>query len=234
MRSRGGAFAFWLSPRHWTPVNADALPYTLLLILAELSIGSLWITLGSDLRGGVTRGFVMTMALCIAIAAGLAYWTASGIAIGTEVDGYSIDPGPFDDMKRALVVVIVTSAIYMFCVFMGWDPIGRLFAPRSAGSRDLSDGRILLGEPGTMDPPNVPGVTHCTLGSSLTQDPGHPLAMLLGDGLVRLPSAAGRGRTRTLNFQVHTKLSGMHHFALLNEPTVYALIRGWMQEFALR
>jgi len=108
-------------------VNADALPYTLLLILAELSIGSLWITLGSDLRGGVTRGFVMTMAMCVAIAAGLAYWTASGIAIGTEVDGYSIDPGPFDDMKRALVVVIVTSAIYMFCVFMGWDPIGRLF-----------------------------------------------------------------------------------------------------------
>ena len=108
-------------------MNADALPYTLLLILAELSIGSLWITLGSDLRGGVTRGFVMTMAMCVAIAAGLAYWTASGIAIGTEVDGYSIDPGPFDDMKRALVVVIVTSAIYMFCVFMGWDPIGRLF-----------------------------------------------------------------------------------------------------------
>ena len=108
-------------------MNADALPYTLLLILAELSIGSLWITLGSDLRGGVTRGFVMTMALCVAIAAGLAYWTASGIAIGTEVDGYSIDPGPFDDMKRALVVVIITSAIYMFCVFMGWDPIGRLF-----------------------------------------------------------------------------------------------------------
>ena len=113
-------------------------------------------------------------------------------------------------------------------------PIGRIFAPRSAGSRDLSDGRILVGEPDTVDPPNVPGVTHCTLGSSLTQDPGHPVAMLLGDGLVRLPSAAGRGRTRRLNFQVDTRLSGMHHFALLNEPAVYDLIRGWMQEFALR
>ena len=55
-------------------MNAEALPYTLLLIMAELSIGSLWITLGSDLRGGVTRGFVMTMALSVAIAAGLAYW----------------------------------------------------------------------------------------------------------------------------------------------------------------
>ncbi|MBK9612341.1 hypothetical protein [Candidatus Amarobacter glycogenicus] len=108
-------------------MNAEALPYTLLLIMAELSIGSLWITLGSDLRGGVTRGFVMTMALSVAIAAGLAYWTASGIAIGKEIDGYRIDADPFDDIKRALMVVVVTSAVYMFCVFMGWDPIGRLF-----------------------------------------------------------------------------------------------------------
>ena len=108
-------------------MNAEALPYTLLLILAELAIGSLWITLASDLRGGVTRGFVMTMALCIAIAAGLAYWTADAMSIGSEVDGYRIDPGPFDDVKRALLVVMATSSVYMFCVFMGWDPIGRLF-----------------------------------------------------------------------------------------------------------
>jgi hypothetical protein len=95
--------------------------------MAELAIGSLWITLGSDLRGGVTRGFVMTMALCVAIAAALALWTAGGIDVKGSVDGYRIDEGPFDDMKRALLVVIVTSAVYMFSVFMGWDPIGRLF-----------------------------------------------------------------------------------------------------------
>jgi len=108
-------------------VNVEALPYTLLLIMAELSIGSLWITLGSDLRGGVTRGFVLTMALCVAVAGWLAYWTATGINLGSEVDGYPIDVGPWDDVKRALIVVIVTSLVYMFCVFMGWDPIGRLF-----------------------------------------------------------------------------------------------------------
>lgn len=107
-------------------MNAEALPYTLLLILAELAIGSLWITLASDLRGGVTRGFVMTMALCVAVTAGLAYWTAGTITLGTDIDGYAIDPGHYGDLKRALMVVIVTSSIYMFCVFMGWDPIGRL------------------------------------------------------------------------------------------------------------
>ena len=108
-------------------MNPEALPYTLLLILIELAVGSLWITLASDLRGGVTRGFVMTMALCVAIAAGLAYWTAGVIDLRGSVDGYRIDEDPFDDVKRATMVVIVTSAVYMFCVFMGWDPIGRLF-----------------------------------------------------------------------------------------------------------
>lgn len=108
-------------------MNVEALPYTLLLILVELAIGSLWITLGSDLRGGVTRGFVMTMALCVAITAGLAHWTAGAITLGTEVDGYRLDTGTFAEMKRALMVVIITSAVYVFCVFMGWDPIGRLF-----------------------------------------------------------------------------------------------------------
>lgn len=107
-------------------MNVAALPYTLLVILAELTVGSLWITLGSDLRGGVTRGFVMTMALCVAVAAGLTYWTAAGIDMGANIDGYRIDSGWFDPAKRAILVVIVASALYVLGAFMGWDGFGRL------------------------------------------------------------------------------------------------------------
>jgi hypothetical protein len=107
-------------------VNVEALPYTLLLILAELAIGSLWLTLMSDLRGGVTRGFVMTMSLCVAVAAALTYWTAVTIDPGTDVDGYRIDPDWFEPAKRAILVVLGASAVYTLSVFMGWDPIGRL------------------------------------------------------------------------------------------------------------
>ena len=107
-------------------MNAAALPYTLLIILAELGIGSLWLTLASDLRGGVTRGFVMTMAFSVAITIGLTFWTATSLNLGAEVDGYRIDAGPFDDFKRAVMVVLITSIVYMFSVFMGWDPVGRL------------------------------------------------------------------------------------------------------------
>lgn len=107
-------------------MNVAALPYTLLLIMAELAIGSLWVTVASDLRGGVTRGFVMTMALCVAIAAGLAFWLATSLNLGSDVDGYPIDGGWFASAKRALLVVTGTSALYMLSVFMGWDPVGRL------------------------------------------------------------------------------------------------------------
>jgi hypothetical protein len=126
-------------------VNVAALPYTLLLILAELSIGSLWITLGSDLRGGVTRGFVMTMAFCVALAAGLTYWTAAGVTVGSAVDGYRVNADWFEPAKRGLLVVIVASAFYMFCAFMGWDPLGRL-----AGIAGAIAGALVIGSLAAM------------------------------------------------------------------------------------
>lgn len=107
-------------------MNVAALPYTLLLILAELSIGSLLLTLVSDLRGGVTRGFVMTMALCVSVTAGLAYWTASTLSVGNDVDGYRLAPGWFAPARTGLAVVIAASVVYMVSAFMGWDPVGRL------------------------------------------------------------------------------------------------------------
>jgi hypothetical protein len=107
-------------------LNVAALPYTLLLILAEMAIGSLWVTTASDLRGGVTRGFVMTMALFVAIFAGLAFWTAATLHVGADVDGYRISNDWFEPAKNMLLVVLALSAVYTFAVFMGWDPVGRI------------------------------------------------------------------------------------------------------------
>lgn len=109
-------------------MNVEALPYTLLLILVELAIGSLWATLASDLRGGVTRGFVLTMALCIALVAGLAFWLAESLQIGTDIDGYPIDPSRWDEAKSSFLAVLIASTIYALAAFLGWDPAGRFSA----------------------------------------------------------------------------------------------------------
>lgn len=131
-------------------MNVEALPYTLLIILVELAVGSLWVTLYTDLRGnGVTRGFVLTMALSVAVCAGLAYWTATTLNVTADIDGYPIDPGPFGAVKQALLWVTGLSTLYMFSVFMGWDPVGRL-----AGIAGSVAGLIAVGLLATMlEPP---------------------------------------------------------------------------------
>ena len=109
-------------------MNAEALPYTLLIILIELALGSLWVTLAADLRGGVTRGFVLTMSALAAIVAGLAYWLALSLNLGPDVDGYPIDAAWYGPMRTLLLAAAAAAAFYALMVFMGWDPVGRLVA----------------------------------------------------------------------------------------------------------
>src|SRR4030042_1429613 len=39
-------------------MNVDALPFTLLILLAEFAVGGLWVLVASDLRGMVAKSFV--------------------------------------------------------------------------------------------------------------------------------------------------------------------------------
>jgi hypothetical protein len=53
---------------------------------------------------------------------------------------------------------------------------------------------------------------------------------LLGDTLVLVPSASGRGRTRRIPFKDEHghHVGATHHLALLNHPEVYERLRGWL------
>jgi pimeloyl-ACP methyl ester carboxylesterase len=59
-----------------------------------------------------------------------------------------------------------------------------------------------------------------------------PLGSWLGDLLVRVPSASGRGngKGRRIPFEVDNghELSGLNHFDLLNHPAVYEQLRTWI------
>jgi hypothetical protein len=56
------------------------------------------------------------------------------------------------------------------------------------------------------------------------------VGLLVGDSLVRPRSAVGRGRSRRIPFEsAHgLTLTGLHHFDLLNHPSIYEKLLEWL------
>jgi len=109
---------------------------------------------------------------------------------------------------------------------------------RSAGIKDLRYGYILDEEWSDQDPDqvfvnarrNVPlldGVGYYFVAASITRDPAHPVSQLLGDLLVRLPSASGAAPepARRIPFRSGAVFGGMNHIHLANHPAVYQALR---------
>jgi pimeloyl-ACP methyl ester carboxylesterase len=114
---------------------------------------------------------------------------------------------------------------------------------RSAGIRDLRQGSLVDADWRDRDPdalraeacqevPLLEGATHCFVAATITENPRHPIARLIGDYLVLESSASGRGRSRRIPFEADRGLivGGTHHVALLNHPAVYAKLRDWLDD----
>src|SRR4051794_14656904 len=120
-------------------------------------------------------------------------------------------------------------------------PFGAFLRRRSGGIRDLRHGSLVDEDWQGSDPdalraaacrevPLLPGATHCFVTATLTPNPDHPLARLVGDTLVLVPSASGRSGARRVGFRDEDGLhvGATHHVALLNHPIVYERLRDWL------
>jgi hypothetical protein len=106
----------------------------------------------------------------------------------------------------------------------------RLIEGRSAGIQDLRHG-ALVDEDWHADPEALTAVSlleHATyhfLSATLTRDPEHPLGQLIGDLLVRTPSASG-ARVEARTFPIETRcFGGVLHHQIQNHPAVYEVLR---------
>jgi pimeloyl-ACP methyl ester carboxylesterase len=112
---------------------------------------------------------------------------------------------------------------------------------RSAGIKDLRFGYTLDEEWTGKDPDgifdnnrqNIPlldSVRYHSLAATFTRDPRHPMGQLLGDLLVRVPSATGHApeSARRIPFRSGRVLAGISHLHLTNHPDVYDVIRQCM------
>lgn len=103
-------------------------------------------------------------------------------------------------------------------------PLGEIADTRSAGVRDLRHG-LVADDAAAWSLPA--GISCRLVAATLHRDTDHPLARVLGDGLVTPASAtppALSGDVRAV------RLGGMGHMRLMNEPRVYRQIREWLTE----
>jgi pimeloyl-ACP methyl ester carboxylesterase len=121
-------------------------------------------------------------------------------------------------------------------------PLANLLNVRSAGIKDLRYGACAEEDWCDCDPdelltdrchdvPFLPGARFYFVAATLSRQPGDPLGAILGDLLVRVPSASGAGRRRQVGFAIEDghHVGGLTHFDLLNHPAVYDQIRAWIE-----
>ncbi|RBY86185.1 triacylglycerol lipase [Blastococcus sp. TF02A-26] len=121
-------------------------------------------------------------------------------------------------------------------------PLSRVLAARSVGIKDLRHGTLVEADWSGRDldareaaahthVPLSDGARHFVVLATLTRDPSARTAGLLGDLLVPPLSASGdTGDDDRLAFPPDhvTRIGGLNHFDLQNDPRVYRAIRGWL------
>lgn len=120
-------------------MNLDALPYTVLIILAEFSVGSLIAVLIADGRGMAPAGFVKLSAFLVVAGAALALLSAFNVS-GDQFGGYRVDRSLFDPVRGALAAYLALAVPYAWLVLGG-----RRRASFVAGGVALGAGLVALG-----------------------------------------------------------------------------------------
>jgi len=119
-------------------------------------------------------------------------------------------------------------------------PLASVLNRRSAGIKDLGAGSLLDDDWSDRPPGSrrhggevhlLPGANHYAVSATVTTSRRNPLGRVVGDLLVHPGSARGHSRRgRHIPFPVeHTRhFGGLHHFHLLNHPSVYEALRDWL------
>ena len=169
-------------------MNLDALPYTLLLVLAEFSVGSLIAVLIADARGMVAASFVKLSAAIVLVGAALTLLTAVNVS-GADVGGYRLDEALFGPVRGVFVAFLALMAPYAWFVLR--EQKRRSFAAGGVAVAAGLAGLVLLAY--QVSPPTwgFAGALHSVLVAALALGLVSE-AMILGHWYLVSPRLPGR------------------------------------------
>ncbi len=115
-------------------MSAEALPYTLLILLAELTVGGLWVLLAAQWRGTAAPSFVKFSAAMVPVLAAIAFVVAASLDAKDEIDGYAVDKAWAGEGRGALLAVLVLSLPYVALTVRG----ARVLSLAAGGAASLA------------------------------------------------------------------------------------------------
>ncbi len=100
-------------------ISAEALPFTLLIVLVEFTVGGLWVLWAAHVRGLSAASFIKFGAGMVFVMAALTFWLAAKLTVHDEVAGYPLDPSYMPEARVALGLVFGLSLPYAVLTLRG-------------------------------------------------------------------------------------------------------------------
>lgn len=98
-------------------MSADSLPYTVIILLLELAVGSITFATFFDARGVVTRGYVQMASIFVVPASLIVLWLVVRTASEDDIGGFTLRPGAFDAFGVLVVIFVAVALGHMVVAF---------------------------------------------------------------------------------------------------------------------
>ncbi len=95
-------------------MSASSLPLTLVILMAELAAGGIWVLLFAQARGQSTDSFIKFCAVMMFVVVGIAFLVAAGVSVDSDVDGYPLRQSAMDGARLSLAALLAASALYAY------------------------------------------------------------------------------------------------------------------------
>src|SRR5450759_1289552 len=98
-------------------MSSAALPLALLVVLVELTVGTLWVLLLPQARHNAAASFIKFSAVLVFILAAITFFVGSFVSVSDSVDGYPMDTFWMLEVGSSLAALFAASGLYAYATY---------------------------------------------------------------------------------------------------------------------